>query len=164
LQTQLLETSEESNDLALLSRLMLRTSARNQLHGQVSGVRSQGRNDMITLQLAGGVSIKAQITHDSTLRLGLEIGTDVFALIKAGWLELIAPDQAETTGHNCLTGQIEEILDADDGPSEVRIVLPSHQILCAVVDADLLHALQLKVGGEIKVQFAPSNILLGTPL
>lgn len=164
LQTQLLETSEESNDLALLSRLMLRTSARNQLHGQVSGVRSQGRNDMITLQLAGGVSIKAQITHDSTLQLGLEIGTDVFALIKAGWLELIAPDQAETTGHNCLTGQIEEILDADDGPSEVRIVLPSHQILCAVVDADLLHALQLKVGGEIKVQFAPSNILLGTPL
>lgn len=165
LQTQLLETSsEESNDLALLSRLMLRTSARNQLHGQVSGVRSQGRNDKITLQLAGGLSIEAQITHDSTLRLGLEIGTDVFALIKAGWLELLAPEQSETTGHNCLTGKIEEILDAEDGPSEVRIVLPSHQILCAVVATDRLHALQLKVGGQIKVQFAPSNILLGTPL
>jgi molybdate transport system regulatory protein len=64
---------------------MLRTSARNQLHGQVSRIRSQGRNDTITLQLAGGLSIDAQITHDSTLRLGLEIGTDVFALIKAGW-------------------------------------------------------------------------------
>ena len=164
LQTQLLETSEESNDLALLSRLMLRTSARNQLHGQVSGVRSQGRNDMITLQLAGGLSIEALITHDSTLRLGLEIGTDVFALIKAGWVELLAPEHSETTGHNCLTGKIEEIFNAEDGPSEVRIVLPSHQILCAVVDADRLHALQLKVGGEVKVQFAPSNILLGTPL
>ncbi|MBD8600110.1 TOBE domain-containing protein [Pseudomonas sp. W2Oct36] len=164
LQTQLLETSEESDDLALLSRLMLRTSARNQLHGQVSGVRSQGRNDMIMLQLAGGLSIEAQITHDSTLRLGLEIGTDVFALIKAGWLELLTPDQSETIGHNCLTGKIEEILAADDGPSEVKIVLPSHQILCAVVDADRLHALQLKTGGAVKVQFAPSNILLGTPL
>ncbi|MFP3925931.1 TOBE domain-containing protein [Pseudomonas sp. W5-36] len=164
LQTQLLETSEESDDLALLSRLMLRTSARNQLHGQVSGVRSQGRNDMIMLQLAGGLSIEAQITHDSTLRLGLEIGTDVFALIKAGWLELLTPDQSETIGHNCLTGKIEEILAADDGPSEVKIVLPSHQILCAVVDADGLHALQLKAGGAVKVQFAPSNILLGTPL
>lgn len=165
LQTQLLETSsEESDDLALLSRLMLRTSARNQLHGQVSGVRSQGRNDMITLQLAGGLSIEAQITHDSTLRLGLEIGTDVFALIKAGWLELLAPEHIETTGHNCLMGKVEEILNADNGPSEVRIVLPSHQILCAVVEADRLHALQLKVGGAVKVQFAPSNILIGTPL
>lgn len=164
LQTQLLETAEESDDLALLSRLMLRTSARNQLHGQVSGVRSQGRNDMITLQLAGGLSIEAQITHDSTLRLGLEIGTAVFALIKAGWLELLAPEHSETTGHNCLAGKIEEILDAEDGPSEVRIVLSSHQVLCAVVDVQRLHALQLKVGGEVKVQFAPSNILIGTPL
>jgi molybdate transport system regulatory protein len=164
LQTQLLETSEESDDLALLSRLMLRTSARNQLHGQVSRIRSQGRNDTITLQLAGGVSIDAQITHDSTLRLGLEIGTDVFALIKAGWLEVLAADQPETIGHNCLSGTIEEILDAENGPSEVRIILPSHQTLCALAEGERLQALKLKVGGVVKVQFTPSNILVGTPL
>ena len=164
LQTQLLETAEESTDLALISRLMLRTSARNQLHGQVSRIRSQGRNDTITLQLAGGASIDAQITHDSTLRLGLEIGTDVFALIKAGWLEVLAADQPETIGHNCLSGTIEEILDAENGPSEVRIILPSHQILCALAEGERLQALKLKVGGVVKVQFTPSNILVGTPL
>jgi molybdate transport system regulatory protein len=164
LQAQLLENPEESGDLALLSRLMLRTSARNQLHGQVVGVAPFGRNDLISLQLAGGLVIDAQITHDSTIRLGLEDGADVFALIKAGWLELLAPDQAATTGHNCLGGKIDEILDADDGPSEVRIVLPSGQKLCALAAPEHLNALKLKVGSAVQVQFAPSNVLIGTPL
>jgi molybdate transport system regulatory protein len=164
LQAQLLESPEESGDLALLSRLMLRTSARNQLHGQVVRVTPFGRNDLISLQLAGGLVIDAQITHDSTIRLGLEDGADVFALIKAGWLELLAPERAATTGHNCLGGEIDEILDADDGPNEVRIVLPSGQKLCALAVADHLNALKLKVGSAVQVQFAPSNVLIGTPL
>ncbi|TDV59541.1 molybdate transport system regulatory protein [Pseudomonas sp. LP_7_YM] len=164
LQTQLLETPEQSSDLALLSRLMLRTSARNQLHGQVSSITPLGRNDMIRLNLAGDLSIDAQITHDSTLRLELEPGTDVFALIKASWLELLASDQSVTTGHNCLSGKIEEILDGEEGPSEVRIGLPSSQTLCAVAGPDHLKALKLKVGSDVKVQFAPSYVLIGTPL
>ncbi len=164
LQAQLLETPEESSDLALLSRLMLRTSARNQLHGQVASITALGRNDMIGLQLAGGVPINAQITHDSTLRLELEVGDDVFALIKASWLELLSPAQPETTGHNCLSGRIEEILDDEDGPSEVRIGLPSGQILCALVGQTQLDALKLKLGSSVNVQFAPSYVLIGTPL
>lgn len=168
LQAQLLETPEESNDLALLSRLMLRTSARNQLHGQVVSITPLGRNDMIGLELAGGLTIEAQITHDSTLRLELEPGTDVFALIKASWLELLAPDQAAleqaADEHNCLGGRIDEILDGEEGPSEVKIGLPSGQTLCALAQADYLKALNLGVGSEVTVRFAPSYVLIGTPL
>jgi molybdate transport system regulatory protein len=164
LQAELLSSAEETSDLALLSRLMLRTSARNQLHGRVERVTRHGRNDLINLQLAGGLSIQAQITHDSTERLDLEVGTDVFALIKAGWLELLAPDGAVTTGHNCLVGHIEEILDAEDGPSEVRISLPSGQTLCALAEPAQLEALQLTVQSAVGVQFSPANVLIGTPL
>jgi molybdate transport system regulatory protein len=164
LQAELLSSAEETSDLALLSRLMLRTSARNQLHGRVERVTRHGRNDLIVLQLAGGLSIQAQITHDSTERLDLEVGTDVFALIKAGWLELLAPDGAVTTGHNCLVGHIEEILDAEDGPSEVRISLPSGQTLCALAEPAQLEALQLTVQSAVGVQFSPANVLIGTPL
>jgi molybdate transport system regulatory protein len=164
LQAELLSSAEETSDLALLSRLMLRTSARNQLHGRVERVTRHGRNDLIVLQLAGGLSIQAQITHDSTERLDLEVGTDVFALIKAGWLELLAPDGAVTTGHNCLVGHIEEILDAEDGPSEVRISLPSGQTLCALAEPPQLEALQLTVQSAVGVQFSPANVLIGTPL
>ena len=164
LQAQVLGSDEDTRDFNLLGRLMLRTSARNQLHGQVIAIDSHGRNDLIHLQLSGDLSLSAQITHDSTQRLELEVGVEVVALIKAGWLELLAPEQPATLGHNCLSGLIEAIFDADDGPSEVRIALPNGQVLCALAQPAVLEALNAGEGQPIQVQFAPGNVLLGTPV
>ncbi|AZF34325.1 DNA-binding domain of ModE [Pseudomonas sp. R4-35-07] len=164
LQAEVLATDEAARDFNLLGRLMLRTSARNQLHGQVSAIERQGRNDRVRLRLAGGLQLDAQITHDSTQRLELEAGVEVVALIKAGWLELLAIGQAATPGHNCLSGMIETILDAEDGPSEVRIGLPNGQVLCALAQPAALTALNAAQGQPIQVQFAPGNVLLGTPV
>ncbi|PIB43811.1 ModE family transcriptional regulator [Pseudomonas sp. 2822-15] len=163
LQAEVLGSDEDASDFNLLGRLMLRTSARNQLHGQVSTIEHQGRNDLIRLQLSGGLSLSAQITHDSTQRLELETGVEVVALIKAGWLELLAIGQAATPGHNCMSGVIETILEADDGPSEVRIALPSGQVLCALAQPAALKALAAVEGAAVQVQFSPNNVLLGTP-
>ena len=164
LQAQVLEAAEDASDLDLLGRLMLRTSARNQLHGKVVAIEAQGRNDLIRLELAEGLAIDTQITHDSTVRLELEPGTEVVALIKAGWLDLLAIEDTATPGHNDLTGIIEEILDAEDGPSEVRIGLPNGQTLCALAEPLHLKTLGLATDKPVRVQFAPSNVLLGTPL
>jgi len=164
LQAQVLEATEEAGDLDLLGRLMLRTSARNQLHGKVAAIRSQGRNDLIRLEVCKDVIIEAQITHDSTQRLELQIGTEVVALIKAGWLDVLDVDSQATSGNNCLTGIIEKILDADDGPSEVRITLPNGLTLCALAEPAYLQSLGLSIGKSVRVEFSPSNVLLGTPL
>ena len=118
----------------------------------------------IRLELAEGLAIDTQITHDSTVRLELEPGTEVVALIKAGWLDLLAIEDTATPGHNDLTGIIEEILDAEDGPSEVRIGLPNGQTLCALAEPLHLKTLGLATDKPVRVQFAPSNVLLGTPL
>ena len=61
-------------------------------------------------------------------------------------------------------GMIEMVLAADDGPSEVRIALPNGQVLCALAQPDALKALGAAEGEAIQVQFAPSNVLLGTPV
>ena len=164
LQAEVLGSDEAARDFNLLGRLMLRTSARNQLHGQVIAIQAQGRNDLIRLELPGGLTLDARITHDSTQRLELEPGVEVVALIKAGWLELLAIGQTATLGHNCLSGVIETILDAEDGPSEVRIGLPSGQVLCALAQPAALSALDAAPGRPIQVQFAPGQVLLGTPV
>ncbi|WP_053131043.1 TOBE domain-containing protein [Pseudomonas sp. MIACH] len=164
LQAEVLGSDEAASDFNLLGRLMLRTSARNQLHGQVIAIESHGRNDLIHLQLAGGLTLQAQITHDSTQRLELEPGVEVVALIKAGWLELLALDTPATPGHNCMNGTVDAILAAEDGPSEVRIALPNGQVLCALAQPAVLQALDAAVGRTLQVQFAPSNVLLGTPV
>ncbi|MCS4313825.1 molybdate transport system regulatory protein [Pseudomonas sp. BIGb0381] len=164
LQAEVLGSDEAASDFNLLGRLMLRTSARNQLHGQVIAIEQHGRNDLIHLQLAGGLTLAAQITHDSTQRLELEVGVEVVALIKAGWLELLALDKPATPGHNCVSGTVDAILDAEDGPTEVRIALPNGQVLCALAQPAELKTLDAAAGRTLQVQFAPSNVLLGTPV
>ncbi|MNN90020.1 DNA-binding transcriptional regulator ModE [compost metagenome] len=86
------------------------------------------------------------------------------ALIKAGWLDVLEIDSAETPGNNCLKGTIEKVLDADDGPSEVRIILPNGLTLCALDEPEHLLALGLTGGKPVRVEFSPSRVLLGTPL
>lgn len=164
LQAQILEEAEDSSDLDLLGRLMLRTSARNQLHGRVSAIHPQGRNDTIELTLAGGVRIEAQITHDSTHRLELEIGTAVVALIKAGWLELATLDEPVPPGSNSLHAEINELLSDPQGPSELRLSLSSGQILCAFAEPEWLQTHNLGVGSIVQIRFLPTYVLLGTPV
>jgi molybdate transport system regulatory protein len=36
--------------------------------------------------------------------------------------------------------------------------------LCALAEPDYLKSLKLKVGSDVQVQFAPSYVLIGTPL
>lgn len=164
LQAQWLQAAEDDADLQLLGRLMLRTSARNQLAGRVCAIVAQGHNDLIAIELPGATRLQAQITRDSTERLQLTIGSSVVALIKAGWLELHPVASASADLDNCLTGLIERILPASDGPSEVRIALPNGQTLCALADAEHLQRLQLEEGSPVTAQFAASQVLLGTQL
>ena len=164
MQNQVLDAAEDIQDLDLLGRLMLRTSARNQLHGTVIAILSHGHNDLIQLELPGGLTLSAQITRDSTQRLELVIGSQAVALIKAGWLQLLGATHPPSPEHNDLHGQIEQILHTDNGPSEVRITLPSGQTLCALTEPQHLETLGLTEGSEAHVQFAPSLVLLGTAL
>lgn len=162
LQSQVLEATEDADDLDLLGRLMLRTSARNQLHGTVLAINNSGHHDLIRLKLAGGLTLDAQITRDSTQRLELTVGAQVVALIKAGWLQLLGTEQTANADHNCLSGTIEHILHADNSPSEVRISLPGGQTLYALSEPQQLNTLGLRVASQTLVQFAPSLVLLGT--
>lgn len=162
LQAQVLQAVENAGDLQLLGRLMLRTSARNQLSGRVRAIQAQGRNDLLDIELPGGARIHAQITRDSTEKLELAEGSGVVALIKAGWLELSPLSSAADPQRNQLTGWIEQILPASDGPSEVRIGLASGQTLCALVAPDVLATQHLRAGDPVRAQFAANQVLLGT--
>ncbi|MGY4491040.1 TOBE domain-containing protein [Pseudomonas sp. TE3610] len=164
LQTQVLEVAEDVRDLDLLSRLMLRTSARNQLQGSVRAITAQGRNDLIELDLGAGQSLCAQITHESTQTLELSEGVQVLALIKAGWLRLHDAAGPVPAGENGLVGRVEQIIDDPEGPSEVRVGLPNGQTLCALEDAARVEELGVVEGKDVLVAFAPTFVLLGTPL
>ena len=157
LQAQVLEAAIEDSDLDLLGRLMLRTSARNQLQGAVAEVVREGRHDRIRLALPQGLQIEALITRDSTERLELAPGARVVALLKAGWVQVLGPGDLAHKGCNCLKARVEDVLADGDGPSEVRLVLENGQTLCAFAEG-------VVTGSEVRAQFHPSYVLIGTPV
>jgi len=163
LQAQFLQAADSGDDLDLLGRLMLRTSARNQLQGRVSGLRREGRHDRVSLALGGGVEIDALITPDSTERLALALGRMTVALLKAGWVRLLAEDETAEPGCNCLQTEVEQVQVEDDGSAEVRLALGNGQTLCALAEAEWLSAQAIEVGRTVRAQFHPSYVLIGTP-
>lgn len=162
IQAEVLQAVDDDGDLQVLGRLMLRTSARNQLSGRVRAIQPHAGNDLIDIELPGGTSIHAQITRSSTQHLQLHAGAPLMVLIKAGWLQLSAAGETADASLNELLGHIEQIQPEADGPSEVRIALHNGQTLCAQATAEHLAHHGLVVGSPVRAQFAASHVLLGT--
>jgi molybdopterin-binding protein len=66
-------------------------SARNQFDGEVINLVVDGVNAEVTLRIADGVEVTSVITRSSAERLGLALGSQATALIKASDV-LVAAD------------------------------------------------------------------------
>lgn len=61
----------------------MKISARNQLKGKIKSISEGSVNSEVVIELAPGVEISAIITKSSANSLGLEVGKEAFAVIKA---------------------------------------------------------------------------------
>lgn len=61
----------------------MKTSARNTLKGTVKQITPGAVNTEVVIELPGGVEIVSIITKSSAERLGLVVGKEAFAVVKA---------------------------------------------------------------------------------
>lgn len=61
----------------------MRVSARNVLKGKVLRLEPGAINTVVTMELAGGTQVVAVITKASAQDLGLTVGREAYAIIKA---------------------------------------------------------------------------------
>jgi len=61
----------------------LKFSARNQLKGKVVKVEEGAVNGVVTIELPGGQQVVSSITMSSIKNLGLEVGKEAYAIVKA---------------------------------------------------------------------------------
>ena len=69
----------------------MKLSARNVLRGRVKSLRPGAVNTEVVLELGGGVEVVSIITRESADRLGLSVGRDAYAVVKASSV-MIATD------------------------------------------------------------------------
>jgi molybdopterin-binding protein len=62
---------------------MLKLSARNQFPGTITGIRKGVTTTHVTIEVAPGVIVTAAITNESAEELGLAVGGEAVAVIKA---------------------------------------------------------------------------------
>ena len=152
-----------ADDFLLIQRMKMKTSARNQFSGTVVALKRGAVNDEVALEILGGQYIIATITRDSCDSLGLQIGDEAFALIKASSV-IVATETAgaRISARNQLAGTVVRLQEGAVN-SEVCIELPGGGTIAAIVTRESGHALGLAVGMAATAIFKASSVIVGTP-
>ncbi|MGB0129060.1 MAG: TOBE domain-containing protein [Rhodocyclaceae bacterium] len=138
----------------------MKISARNVFKGKVTAVKPGAINSEVDLTTAGGDSIAAVVTNDSVSSLGLAVGSEVTALVKASSVLVMAEGgDVKLSARNCLSGTISKITQ---GPvsAEVTIDLPGGAAVHATITHEANTELGLKVGGSATAVFKASAVIL----
>ena len=146
---------------AFLRRISLRVSARNIFAGTISKIIKDEVNAMVVLALKGQASITATVTHASADSLGLEVGKEAYALVKASSVLL----GTELHGHkmsarNLLCGSVMKLID---GPvnAEIIVDLGVGNTISAVITHESARELGLSVGTHACALFKSSSVIIG---
>ncbi len=140
----------------------MKSSARNQFQGTVTGIGTGAVNDQIELD-AGGLTLVAVITRGSTGELGLTVGATAFALIKASSIILVTDDgDVKFSARNRVQGTVTAI-EPGAVNTEVVLGLPGGGALTAIVTNHSATSLGLAVGKPATGLFKASSVILGVP-
>jgi molybdate transport system regulatory protein len=141
----------------------MKVSARNVFKGQVSQVQEGAVNAEVVLTLSGGEQLVAVVTMESIRNLGIAVGKQAVALIKAPWVMLMTESSdIRLSARNCLEGKV---LSVNDGAvnAEVVIELAGGSKVYSIVTRDAVAELGLAPGVSATAVIKASHIILGVP-
>lgn len=142
---------------------LMKVSARNAFQGRITAIQSCVVNAEVTLQMAGGDKLVAVVTEGSVKSLGLAVGKDVVALVKAPWVMFAARDaELSFSARNQLTGQV-STLSKGAVNSEVGITLPGGTEVFAVITNEAVAELALAPGMAASAIIKASHVILAMP-
>lgn len=153
--------AEDPDTILLLQRLEVKTSTRNQLFGQVTAIERDGEDARITVRLKGGEEVVASFGTDSLDALAIGIGADAVLMINSADIMLLTdPPPARISARNRLLGKVMRIRH-DIVDSEVIVLLPSGEILAAMITRQSLQKLALMPGVPVWAAFKAHAPILG---
>jgi molybdate transport system regulatory protein len=168
---ELLERSAQSlgedgaNDIhqfrRLMRRMAMKTSARNQFVGPVTALRDGAVNVEVRLRLDARNELTAMITRESADRLGLRIGDEVHAFVKAPSVVLATDRAIRTSARNELWGTVDRVLPGAVN-AEISLLLPSGRSVIAVVTNEGARKAGLDVGVAACALIMESSVMLAT--
>ena len=138
----------------------MKTSARNTFSGKVSSLKAGAINDEIIVAAGDGVEVVAVITKSSTEKLGLAIGKEVTAIVKASNVTLMtdAEDYILST-RNKFDGVVKSITSGMVN-AEVVLEIGNNLEITATVTMTSLKKLGLQEGSKASAVVKALSVLL----
>lgn len=155
------ERPEEAlNALKMLRRFEMKVSARNVWAGTVARIEKGAVNSVVTVAMKGGDTVVAVITDNSVIRLGLETGSEVLAMVKATSVMLGRDIKREhLSARNVLVGRVARIVPGVVN-DEVIIDLPGGSSVTSINTSESIRRLELTPGLEVAAIIKASSVLL----
>lgn len=144
-----------------LRRISMKVSARNVFSGTISAITKGAVNAEVILSLKGGTQIAATVTNGAVESLGLAVGKDAYAIIKASSVIIGADlEGAKISARNIMSGTVTKIIE---GPvnTEVDIEVGAGNTISAVITHGSSVKLGLAVGSKATAIFKASSVILG---
>lgn len=143
--------------MQLLSRPSIRTSARNQLACTLSKITPLNVNSKLDLDIGNSTFINAHITQTSVEDLGLTIGQNLFAIIKASSINIHTSPSSCNKNHNILKGKIVDLAILED-MYEVILICEKQTFVATGPVANLPLC---KKNDTVWITFEPNDIIVG---
>lgn len=141
----------------------MKVSARNVFQGTVSAIHPGAVNSEVLVKTAGGDTLVAIVTVGGVQSLGLTVGKDVVALVKAPWVMLATSDSGlKFSARNQLAGKV-STLSKGLVNTEVGVTLPGGTEVFAVVTNEAVAELGLSVGKDACAVIKASHVILAIP-
>ena len=136
-------------------------SARNQFSGKIEAIKAGAINTEVDLLIAGGERIVAIVTNDSVKSLGLAVGKEATAIVKASSV-LVQTDGSRfrLSARNSLAGTVKK-LTLGPVSAEISLSLKGGAEVHATITHDAAIELGIKEGGYATAIIKASSVILG---
>lgn len=147
-------------NLELLSKMLVHTSARNSLAGTITHIEADDLHALLTLKAENGPTVQAAITSASCRHLELTPGGPALAFIKASALRLHYQQPAPEAADNIFAGKLVDWQQSDEY-LQVRLALNAHLELTVIQPKSTLGELGLYSGQALWASCAAEHVLIG---
>ncbi|WP_026380006.1 TOBE domain-containing protein [Afifella pfennigii] len=146
--------------LNLVSGLLMKTSARNALRGRISAIASGALSAEIAVTVSEETTIYALVTQESVKELGLCVGREAVALIKAPFV-VLAPGSVPppVSVRNAIAGTVKR-LTPSAVTAEVVLDIGAGRSLVASITAESARNLDLESGKPACALFDAAHVIL----
>ena len=138
----------------------MKLSARNQFVGKVIEINEGAVNDVVKVQLPKGQVITSTITKEAVAELGLAVGCDAVAVIKATSV-IISTNPQGLSARNKLNGKVVAINEGAVN-SVVKVELEGGEVISSTITCEAVKELGLTVDKDVTAIVKATEVMMST--